>query len=68
VAKGGKLRPLPVTKGVKLRQVRCRFWSLFAAPVSAVFSDLYHRKGMVSGRKPGFQGVHFIAVFRSPGT
>jgi hypothetical protein len=62
----GKLRQLPVTKGVISRQVHCRLWSLFAAPVLRACVDLYHRKEMVSIRKSDSQAVHFIAVSHSP--
>jgi hypothetical protein len=64
-AKGGKRRQLPVTKGVISRQVRCRLWPLFAAPVLRACFDLYHRKEMVSIRKQGFHGVRFITFCRS---
>jgi hypothetical protein len=65
-AKDGKLRQLPVTKGVISRQVRCRLWPLFAAPVLRAGFDLYHRKEMVSRRKTVFQMLRFIAICRSP--
>jgi hypothetical protein len=65
-AKGGKLRQLPVTKGIILRQVRGRLWSLFAAPVLRACFDLYHRKEMVSIRKPSFPMLRSIAICRSP--
>lgn len=62
--KGGKLRQLPVTKGVISRQVRGRLWPLFAAPVLRTCFDLYHRKEMVSIRKPSFQMLRCIAICR----
>jgi hypothetical protein len=40
-----------MSKGDKLRQIRCRLLSLFVAQARLRHFDLYDRKGMVSRRK-----------------
>jgi hypothetical protein len=45
-----------MSKGDKLRQIRCRLLSLFVAQVRLRHFDLYQRKGMVSSK---IQGFHF---------
>jgi hypothetical protein len=40
-----------MSKGDKLRQIRCRLLSLFVAQVRLRHFDLYDRKGMVSREK-----------------
>jgi hypothetical protein len=54
----------PVTKDGILRQVRGRLWPLFAASISGIFSDRYHRKGMVSLCKTIFPMLRFIIISR----
>jgi hypothetical protein len=50
-----------MSKGDKLRQIRCRLLSLFVAQVRMRHFDLYDRKGMVSRRKTSFLAVRIIA-------
>ena len=60
-ATGGKL---PATKGVILRQVRCRFLSLFAAPVLPRFfhNDFVRRWCLVANRvSTAFTSSPFVA-------
>jgi hypothetical protein len=44
-----------MSKGDKLRQIRCRLLSLFVAQVRLRHFDLYDRKGMVSRKNRDFQ-------------
>jgi hypothetical protein len=51
-----------MSKGDKLRQIRCRLLSLFVAQVRLRHFDLYDRKGMVSRCKTSFLAVRIIAI------
>ena len=51
-----------MSKGDKLRQIRCRLLSLFVAQVRLRHFDLYDRKGMVSRCKTSFLAVCIIAI------
>ena len=55
-----------MSKGDKLRQIRCRLLSLFVAQVRLRHFDLYDRKGMVSRRKTSFAAYRINTISRFP--